>query len=152
MPEWIMKWTGELRKIERAFDGLPPEPSPALVRARRASERRTREQRERRLSVFGTWGRVLLIGVLAGAISFWPYPRACGEGLFAYLGAECLIVAGGVWAVAWTWRTRMGLAHTLACAVILWGCGLIGAQVLPRVGYAKVDASHPPQWSCLAQP
>jgi len=144
----MMKWTTEMRKIEREFDGLPPEPSPALVRARRQSERRTREQRERRLTALAIWGRVILIGVLAGAIHFWPYDHVCGVALYAYLGAEGLIVVGGLWAVVWTWRVHMGFAHTLAIAVILWGCVLIAAQVLPRVGYAKPAGPHPPPWSC----
>jgi hypothetical protein len=146
----MMTWTTEMRKIERQFDGLPPEPSPALVRARRDSERRTREQRDRRLTALGTWARVALIGVLAGAIYFWPYDHVCGVGLFTYLGTEGFIVLGGLWAVVWTWRVRMGFAHTLAIAVILWGCALVAAQVLPRVGYAKSTGGHPPQWWCPA--
>jgi hypothetical protein len=146
----MMKWTAELRKIERQFEGLPPEPSPAHARARQAIERRTRERRERQLTALGTWGRVALICLLGGAIFFWPYPRACGVGLFAYLGTEGLIVLGGLWATVWTWRVRMGFAHAFSFGIILLGCVLIGAQVLPRVGYAKTDASQPLQWWCVA--
>jgi len=143
-----MRWTAELRKIERQFDGLPPAPSPALLRARKATERRTRERREQALTAVASWGRVLLIGVLAAAIYYWPYPRSCGTGLFAYVGAEALIVLGGVWAMIWTWRARMGLAHAFACLMVLVGCAFVSAQVLPRVGYAKVSGPQVPRWGC----
>ena len=35
-------WNVELRKIEREYDGLPPEPSANALRARRAAELRER--------------------------------------------------------------------------------------------------------------
>ena len=145
-----MRWTAELRKIEREFDGKPPMPSPALLRARQATERRTRERREQQLTVVGSWGRVLLIAVLAGAIYYWPYPRYCGIGLFAYVGTEALIILGGLWAMIWTWRVRMGFAHAFAFLMGLVGCALVSAQVLPRVGYAKVSGPQGARWSCSA--
>jgi len=147
-----MTWTTLLRRLEREFDGLPPRPSREDVRARLATERRTQERRDQRLTVLGAWVRVVLIAVLAAAIYFWPYPRACGLGLFAYLGVEGLIVAGGLWVFVWTWRARTGFAHAMASAIILWGCVLIGAQVLPRVGYAKVENPRAVQWSCVGTP
>ncbi len=141
-------WTTELRKVEREFSGLPPEPSPVIAKARREAERREQERKEARGAAFGTWIRLVLVLALAGGLNLWPYPRACGAGLAAYLGAETLIAVGGIWLGVLTWRYRMARAHLLALAIVLWGFGLIAAQVLPRVGYAKVDAAHPALWRC----
>jgi hypothetical protein len=35
---------------------------------------------------------------------------------------------------------------------VLLALVLIGIQALPRVGYAKVDSAHPPQWRCSVAP
>jgi hypothetical protein len=41
--------------------------------------------------------------------------------------------------------------HILAVAMTLWGVGLVAAEALPRVGYAKVaDPANPPGWFCSA--
>jgi hypothetical protein len=61
-------------------------------------------------------------------------------------------VVGGLWAAAWTWRGRLARMHLLSMAVLLWGVVLIGLQVLPRVGYAKVDGDRPPGWWCGEAP
>ena len=146
-----IKWTTELKKIERAFDGLPPlppVPTPAQLKQRRASERRTLERtlerQERTAMLVGTGGRFVLVFALAMAINFWPYGHACGFGLFTYMFAELLVVVGGLWAVAWTWQHRMVRGHAVAMVMVLWGIALIAAQVLPRVGYAA-DAA---KWWC----
>jgi len=141
-------WPVELRKLEREFEGLPPEPSPARVRARREAERRAQERRTTRARMLGAMARLLLVAALGGALSAWPYPHGCGPGLFAYLGAEAVVVVGGLW-VAWsTWSYRMAKAHVAAMVLVLCGLALIAAQVLPRIGYAKVDAKNPPRWWC----
>jgi hypothetical protein len=141
-------WPLELRKLEREFDGLPPEPSPARVRARREAERRAQERRAARVRMLGATARLLLVAALAGALGAWPYVRACGPGLFAYLGAEAVVVVGGLW-VAWsTWSYRLAKTHAAAMVLVLCGLALITAEVLPRIGYAKVDAKHPPRWWC----
>ena len=147
-----MRWTAKLRTIERAFDGLPPEPSLTAQRVRRDVERRTRELREHRARTLGTWARVLLIAVLAAAICFWPYPHACGAGLAGYLGAAAMVIAGGVWSAIWTWRVHIGLPHALALGVVLLGVALVGAQVLPRVGYTKAPAPQTATWWCAGSP
>ncbi|HSY83950.1 MAG TPA: hypothetical protein VK807_19465 [Gemmatimonadaceae bacterium] len=146
-----INWTSELKRIERAFDGLPPlppVPSPAQLKARRASERRTLERtlerQERTAMIVGTGGRFVLVFALAMAINFWPYGHACGFGLFTYLFAELLIIIGGLWTVAWTWRHRMVRGHAVAMVMVLWGIALVAAQVLPRVGYAAEAA----KWWC----
>jgi hypothetical protein len=145
-------WTTELRKIEREFDGLPPEPSPLERASRRIAERQTMARKERRAAALGTLGRLALVILLAGAINFWPYPHACGAGLFSYLGAESLVVIGGLWAAVFTWQVRAALAHGIAMLMVLCGLVLAGLQVLPRVGYAKTDPAHQPVWQCAAVP
>jgi hypothetical protein len=146
------KWTAELRKIERQFDGLPPEPSPLERASRRIAERLTLEAKARRAAALGTLGRMALVILLAGAINFWPYQHACSAGLFFYLGAESLVVIGGLWTVVWTWQVRAAVAHGIALVMVIWGLVLVGFQVLPRVGYAKTDPLHPPTWWCAAVP
>jgi hypothetical protein len=142
------KWTAELRKIERQFDGLPPEPSNKERISRRVAERQTLEREERWGMAMATLSRIALVLLLAGAINFWPYPHPCGVGLFEYLGAEALVVIGGLWTVVWTWRARLALAHGVALTMVLWGLVLVGMQVLPRIGYAKIDPQQPPAWWC----
>lgn len=148
-----INWSSELKKIERAFDGLPPAPpvpSPAQLKQRRSQERRTLERnlerQERTAMVIGTGGRFGLVIALSAAINFWPYGHACGFGLYTYMFAELLIVVGGLWTVAWTWQHRMLRGHAIAMVMVAWGIALIVAQVLPRVGYAKEAAA----WVCGA--
>ena len=141
-------WNTELRKIEREFDGLPPEPSPSEIRARRAAAQREEQRRSERAARLGVLARVILVTALAGAILVWPYRRECGPGLFAYMGAEAMIVAGGLWVAACTWRSRMAKTHGVGAIMALWGLMLIAHQILPRIGYAKTDPDSPPSWWC----
>ena len=144
-------WATELRKIERQYDGLPPEPTPKELNAKRAAERREFEILHDRALRIGAWGRAILVVALATAINFWPYFRECGVGLFAYVGAESVVVLGGLWMVVWTWSARMPRAHMIAVAMTLWGLGLLADQALPRIGYASVpDPTNPPGWLCSA--
>jgi hypothetical protein len=143
-------WNAELRKIEREFDGLPPEPSPAELRARRTAEQRAEQRRKERAMRLGVKARLILVAVLAGAIVWWPYSRECGPGLFAFMGAEAMIAVGALWVAACTWRSRMAKAHGVALVLVLWGLMLIGHQVMPRIGYAKTDPAKPARWSCVA--
>lgn len=147
-----INWLTELRKIEREFDGLPPEPTPTELRIRRAAEQRAEKLRRERATLLGVLARFLPVVGLAGAIVLWPYHRGCGTGLFVYLGAEGVIVVGGLWLVACTWRARLAKTHGVALILVLWGLMLIGHQILPRVGYAKTDAAHPAQWWCEGKP
>ncbi len=143
-------WATELKKIERQYDGLPPEPTPRELSAKRAAERREQEALHSRALRIGAWARALLVFSLAAAISFWPYFRDCGVGLFAYLGAESVVALGGLWMVVWTWSARMPRAHIVAIAMTLWGLGMLADQALPRVGYAQVTSQEPPGWLCSA--
>lgn len=98
--------------------------------------------------MWGVLARLALVVALAGAVILWPYRRACGLELFAFMGAEAMIAAGGLWLMVCTWRARMAKTHGVALLLLLWGLGLIGHQVLPRIGYAKTDVAHPAQWWC----
>jgi len=149
--ETEIDWPTELRKFEREFDGLPPEPSPARARARKEAERRAQERMEARIMALGTVARLLLVATLAGAVVLWPYRHDCGRHLIGFLGVEGTIVVGGLWVAICTWRRRMAIMHALAMLLVLWGLALIAAEVLPRVGYAKVDPAHPPRWGCAAR-
>jgi hypothetical protein len=141
-------WSAQLKKIERQFDGLPAEPSESELRAKRENERRQQMKNKDREAVFGAASRVVLVLSLGLAMAAWPYDRACGAGLLGYLAASAAIVAGGLWATVGTWRRHAPTLHALALLAVMWGAVLITAQVLPRVGYAKVDPSNGPAWRC----
>jgi hypothetical protein len=141
-------WSTKLKKIEREFQGLPPEPSPAFKKMQSEEERRAQERAKQRVAAIGAGARLVLVFALFGALAVWPYENACGSGLFGYLGAEAAIVAGGLWVAFTTWRARLAKMHTFSLLVTLVGLGLIAAEVLPRTGYAKIDPKHPPVFFC----
>jgi hypothetical protein len=143
-------WAAELKKIEREYDGLPPEPTPAAVKARRYEERRVQEERHEAALTVGAAGRVFFVLALAAAINFWPYAHECGAALIAYVSAESVVAAGGIWLAAWTWHHRMPKVHTLSLIVVVWGMALVADQALRRMGYARVDPQNPPEWLCGA--
>lgn len=88
-------------------------------------------------AVLGTWIKVLLGAVLAGAMTQWPYANACGLGLFIYLGAAGVVVVAGVWGALSSWNRRMGFAHVVSLLVTLWGLALVAAVALPRMAYTR---------------
>jgi len=143
-------WHVELRKIEREYDGLPPEPSRAETRAQRLAKLHAREQAERRMTLFGAGARLLLVGLLLGALWWWPYAAKCGPGLGAFLGAQSMIVVGGVWAAVFSWRHRLAASHTIALVFLVTGLALVAAQVLPRFGLVTVAGMHATRWRCAA--
>lgn len=145
-------WSAQLRKIEREFEGLPPEPSPAFKKLQSEEERRAQERGRQRVALFGVTARLLLVGAVAAALAFWPYPNDCGPGLAGFLATEAVIVVGGLWVAITTWRARLPRMHVLSLLITLGGLTLITAEVLPRVGYAAVDAKNPPRFSCPGTP
>lgn len=147
-----INWSAEVRKLEREFSGLPPEPTPAELNARRATQRRAQQHEEAVNATVGASVRVVLVLALVGALYFWPYARSCGIGLYAFMGAQVLIAAGAFWIGVHSWRHRMAKTHGLALAILLGGLVLLAAQVLPRTGYAKMDPAHPEAWSCPGSP
>ena len=147
-----INWAVELKKIDREFSGLPPVPSAESVRAKRAAEHRTGERKRQNVAEFGVWMRLTVVMILVGSVNFWPYARACGVGLFGFLAAGSLIVAGGLWVSGLTFKHRMPRAHAASLIVVLWGLVLVADEVLPRTGYAHTDPLNPPRWSCIAEP
>jgi len=145
-------WSTQLKKIEREFDGLPPEPSPAYKKLQSEEERRAKERAAQRVALIGVTARLILVAAVGVALLFWPYANDCGLGLFGFLGAEAVIVIGGVWIGITTWRARLPRMHMLSIAIALAGMILIAADVLPRVGYAAVDAKNPPSFACPDTP
>lgn len=142
-------WKSQLKKIEREFDGLPPEPSPAFQKMQSEDERRAKERVQTRASIIGASARLVLVIALGAALVMWPYSRACGSGWFGYVGVEGVIVIGGLWAGFTTWRARLAKLHTLSLLIVLAGLVLIAAEMLPRIGYAAIDQRHPPLIWCV---
>lgn len=101
-----------------------------------------------RAETIGLWARVAL-GVTFGALmTQWPYARACGWSLAAYLGAVTMVTVAGLWIAIASWKLRRGAAHVTACLLLLWGLALGAERVLPRVGYAAQQA----RWQCMRPP
>ena len=143
-------WTRELRKIEREYDGLPPEPSPVAARAQKMAQRRAREEAVRRRALLGGAGRLLLVAALLGALPWWPYATDCGPDLAALLGAQAMIVVGGLWTAVFAWRHRLAANHTIALLLLMAGLALVAAQVLPRLGWVTIPGMDATAWRCAA--
>jgi hypothetical protein len=141
-------WTRELRRIEREYDGLPPEPSAAVVKARRAAEQRAREESERRRAGIGVLARLALVSSLFAALWWWPYAADCGVGLAGLVGAESMIAVGGLWTALFAWRHRLGAGHVVALLLLVAGTVLVSAEVLTRQGYVKIAGVEAAGWSC----
>lgn len=139
-------WNVELRKIVREYDGLPPEPSPAEIRAQKQAVMHARAAE--RVARIGAWARLALVVALAAALYWWPNAHACGPDLFAFLAAEGMVAIGGLWIAAFTWRHRLGASHSLALVLLVTGLVLVAAQVLPRLGYATIAGVQADRWSC----
>ena len=143
-------WNVELRKIEREYDGLPPLPSPTVLRAQKAAEQRAREEAEHRVAVLAAGARLILVASLVAALFWWPYATDCGPDLAGFLGAQAMIVVGGVWTAVHAWRHRLATSHTIALVLVLIGIALVAAHVLPRLGYATVVGIDATGWRCTA--
>jgi hypothetical protein len=143
-----MDWKAELRKTEREFSGLPPEPTAEEIRLWRIEEEAEQRRRDALNGAVGAWTRLLLVIALAAGLYFWPYARACGAGLDAFLGAEGAVVIGGVWVAWYSWRRLAARAHIASFVVALAGIAMIALEVLPRVGYAKPNPLQPATWVC----
>ena len=144
-------WTvGDTTGPRRPRPKISPSTSPrsqssSPVRTRHASDDREKSIRNGKLSV---WARLIFVAIFGVAMLWWPYGRSCGLGFAFYMASTAMIVVGGLWVVACTWICRMARTHGLAMLVVLWGLGLIGVEILPRIGYAKADASRPPVMRC----
>jgi hypothetical protein len=143
-----INWKTELRKVERQYSGLPPEPTAEDIRQWRITEEREQRRRDELNGAAGAWIRLSLVVTLAAGLSFWPYARTCGVGLYGFVGAEGAVATGGMWVVWYSWRRRAGRAHIAAFVMTLVGFSLLATEILPRVGYAMPDPTRPPAWSC----
>lgn len=141
-------WDRELKRIEREFEGGSADPIIRIDNARKAADRHAKDQRKARSMALAVWVRLFLVVALAVGMYFWPYARACGVGLYGYMGAATLVGAGALWASASSWQTRLVKAHAVSMVMLIVALGLLASQILPRVGYAKVDAAQPPGWTC----
>jgi len=139
-------WSVELRKIEREFDGLPPEPTPSELRQRRETERQ--EQEERKSGAFGVYVRLSLVLSLCLGMFSWPYDVSCGGSVLGYMSAVATVIVGGFWTSLSTWRHRMPRSHFVSLLVVMCGLTLAAAQVLPRVGYAAPSPDRATTWRC----
>ena len=144
-------WDKELAEIDKLMAKSPPAASsPPAVPAGRPAAPAPRSAAPPSLpapargSALSVWVRVLLGVVLAGAMTQWPYGTQCGTPLFLYTGASAMVGLAGLWAAGASWRRRMGLAHIVALLVSLWGLVLVATIVLPRIGYARAEAT----WFC----
>ena len=143
-----INWALELKKIEREFDGLPPEPSPNDHRQKRDTERREREKQEAIAASFGVYFRLTLVVSLAISLVCWPYDVTCGAMVFGYLAAVVVLVVGGIWTAVATFAHQMPWRHLVALMMVLWGLALGAAEVLPRIGYAVPAPGRSTDWSC----
>lgn len=143
-------WKTELRKVERQYDGLPPEPTAEELRTWRLDEDREQRRRDKVNGAVGAWTRLFLVIALVGGLYFWPYARVCGAGLYGFVGAEGAVIVGGIWVAMYSWRRRVAWAHATAFVVVLVGMGLVSLELLPRIGYAKPDPTRPARWARAA--
>ena len=148
MSEQPRDWDKELAAIDKVIAKQPVgSAAPAPATARRSTPAATPAPGGGgggKLATFTTWLRVLLGLALAVGITQWPYANACGFNLAVYLGAIATVVVAGLWSSITSWQRRLGLAHFLSLAVLLWGLVLAAREVLPRVGYARVART----WTC----
>lgn len=156
MSEQPRDWDRELADIDRVIakqgsaPSTGPGPTPAIARPAGpvGPAGPGGPAPVRRRSVALTWFWVALAVALAVALGMWPYRRECGLQLFFYLGAAGVAVVVGLLAALASWSHRRGVAHVLALLTLAWAGAIVTSEVLPRIGYARVDRT----WTCAASP
>ncbi|MGQ0713448.1 MAG: hypothetical protein ACT4PJ_06925 [Gemmatimonadaceae bacterium] len=138
----IINWKAELKKIEREY-----ETHGSAGRRSSGSGIRSHPLSPIELSN-GAMVRLGLTSALAVGISFWPYSKACGSGLFSFLGVAAVVFVGAVWSLLWTWRGRMARSHVLSIALMLWGLTVAASQVAPRTGVFGLSSAQSTRWFC----
>jgi hypothetical protein len=144
-------WDRELAEIDKAIAKMPTPPGPPAGVARGAAAAGAAAAAPaavpvRRRDRAATWLWLVLGLTLAVALPLWPYPAACGTGLFGYLAVDAVLVISAILALHSSWRGRQGRGNALAVLLLVWGLTLAAAAVLPRIGYAKASAT----WMCPA--
>ena len=149
-------WDKELAEIDKIIAkqplpgsaaggaGAPPVPAPRAAAAPAPVARAASAPAPVRGGALAAWIRVGLGVVVAVGVAQWPYRHACGIALYGYLAAAGGVSLVGLWGVVTGWRRRIGLAHTIALLVTLWGALIVGKAVLDRSGYVK----QPATWVC----
>jgi hypothetical protein len=148
-------WEKELAKVDKQLASLsddtlagPPPAAPAKGKVASQPVAPAPATVRSRWTIVGVYARLTLAVALGVAMTVWPYQSRCGLGLAAYLAAVGVVVASGAWSAVWSWRHRAAKAHTLSLLIVLWGLVLGSIDILPRIGYAKPDATHPVGWTC----
>jgi hypothetical protein len=161
-------WDKELAKIDKQLasisdeelkKGPAPAPvpaAPAKAAARPGAAAAAPSAVAKPTSTLGVVLRVLLgIAIGAGVTYYWfwrwPVTERCGLPLAGYLSASALATLVGVWSAVWSWRHRAPRAHVLSLLLVSWCAALVGVELLPRVGYAKPDATRA-SWFCRVAP
>ncbi len=142
-------WNVELRAIERAFDGLPPEPSPAQVRARKSAEFQARLEAQEHAVLFKACVRVILLGLLLMVALWWPRAYSCGVSLVPLIALEILVAGGALWAAAFARRNGFVLVRAVAIMQFVMAVTLLSQVVVARAWYGP-DSGNAPRWSCSA--
>ena len=138
-------WDKELADIDKVIARTPAGPAPVPATQGKAPAAAAQPSAPvGRKAALATWLKVILGGLLAIGMTQWPYGHGCGLSLFLYVGAAASVVVAGVWSSIASWKRRMGLAHTLALVVTVWGMVLLAQEILPRTGYAKQALT----WTC----
>ena len=141
-------WDREMREVDRLLAKLPEadptlgrgvptvpvSPRPAVGGVGGHGTLETGAARGR--AWITTWMRVGLGLALGIGMLVWPYSHACGLKLVFYLIGATGVTIAGVWSALTSWKRRLGIAHTLSIILIIWGLGLAGRQLLPRL-YGK---------------
>ena len=142
-----INWSTELRKIEREFDGLPPERTRTQIRLQKIKEIAAREQFNERLAVIGIWAQLALVGALATSLFWWPYGHSCGFPLVAFLVSHLMVIVGGMSIAIRAWRDQLVWQFVGSTAFMLIAWTIITSHALPRFGYAPAPSATP-GWSC----
>jgi hypothetical protein len=151
-------WEKELADIDKLIAASPAAPAQVPAKAGARPSAAAAPSAGRKEAGAGFSGRresiasvvwFLLATLLGVGLTFlWPYARACGAGLYGYLGSTVAFVLASMWSTIWSWRTRRAAVHFLSIVLLSWSAFLGAREVLPRIGYARKVAT----WECPAPP
>ena len=142
-------WKAELRKIDREYQGLPPERTRTQIRLQKIQEIAAKQRFSERLSFVGIWARLFLVATLTVSLFWWPYGHRCGFPLVAFLLSNAVVIVGGIVLGVRTWRDRVPIVFGGAalCVVVVWT--VMALHILPRFGYSPAGGATA-GWSCTA--
>ena len=156
-------WEKELAEIDRRISSTPDEApatdtAPARVTAKAgtpapraaapASAVAPALPRRHWKATAGLLVRVLLTALLLAGVVVWPYETRCGAWLAGYLATIAVTGLAALWSAVAAWRHRAALVHVVSLAMLVAATVYGAIEVLPRVGYAMPDPTHPAMWAC----